>query len=95
MLIYKILRQPEWEQWQSEGLFAGTPLDQSDGYVHCSTQEQVPATVARFFAGADDLVLVTLNAEELGGHVKWEDGFPHVYAALTQEDIVEAAPYPG
>lgn len=95
MLIYKILRPAEWEQWQVEDVFNGTPLDQADGFVHCSTKEQLPGTIGRFFAGEGDLVLVTLDAEELGSHVKWENDFPHVYAALTLEDIVEAAPYEG
>lgn len=93
MLIYKILRPAEWEQWQVEGTFEGTPLDQADGFVHCSTREQVPGTIDRFFNGETGLVLVTLDTDEFGDHVKWENDFPHIYAALTLEDIVEAAPY--
>ena len=93
MLIYKILKPAEWEQWQVEGTFAGSELDQQDGFVHCSTREQVPGTIDRFFEGEDNLVLVTLDADELATHLKWENDFPHVYAALTLEDIVEAAPY--
>lgn len=93
MLIYKILRPGEWDQWQSESLFEGTPLDQQDGYVHCSTREQVPGTIERFFAGVNNLVIVTLDTDEFGDHVKWEDDFPHIYAALSLEDVVEASPY--
>lgn len=93
MHIYKILRPAEWEQWQVEGTFEGTALDQADGFVHCSTREQVPGTIDRFFTGDANLVLVTLDADQLGQHVRWEDDFPHIYAALTQEDIVEATPY--
>lgn len=93
MLIYKILRPAEWEQWQSEDLFDGTPMDQDDGFVHCSALGQVPSTVERFFAPGEPLIIVTLDADQLGSHVKWENDFPHVYAALTLEDIVGAAPY--
>ena len=93
MLIYKILRHAEWEQWQVEGTFAGTPLDQDDGFVHCSTREQVPGTIERFFTGDDSLVLVILDADQFSDHLKWENDFPHIYAAITLEDIVEAEPY--
>lgn len=93
MLIYKILRPAEWEQWQVEGTFEGTPLDQADGFVHCSTREQVPGTIDRFFNSETGLVMVTLDTDEFGDHVKWENDFPHIYGALTLEDVVEATPY--
>jgi uncharacterized protein (DUF952 family) len=93
VLIYKILLPAEWAAFQAAGRFDGSPFDHSSGYVHCSSREQVGATAARFFADEPALVILALDAEVLGGHVRWEQtpdhgSFPHVYAALPINAVV-------
>jgi uncharacterized protein (DUF952 family) len=89
VLIYKILLPDEWARFAEAGRFDGSPLDHESGFIHCSTQEQVSATVRRFFADAGTLVVVALDADALGDAVRWEASFPHVYADLPASAIVE------
>ena len=87
MLIYKILLPAEWAAFEAAGEFAGSEFDRADGFVHCSTRAQAPATAARFFAGVPELVLVALDDAKLDSEVRWEEAsaglFPHVYGPLT------------
>lgn len=99
MLIYKILRAPEWEKFQENGRFDGAEIDLSDGYIHTSTAAQALETAARHFAGAEGLWLLALESESFGAALKWEpsrggDLFPHIYRAVTLDEIVWAKPLP-
>ncbi|SEO11721.1 Uncharacterized conserved protein, DUF952 family [Gemmobacter aquatilis] len=93
MLIYKILRRPEWDAFRAAGETAGAPIDLQDGYIHFSTSVQVVETVAKHFATESDLVLVAVRAEQLGPDLKWEPSrggalFPHLYRRLRLSDVV-------
>jgi uncharacterized protein (DUF952 family) len=87
MLIYKILRGPEWAAFDATGETAGAPIDLADGYIHFSTAAQARETAAKHFAGQADLKLVAVEAAALGAALKWEPSrggalFPHLYAPL-------------
>ncbi|MEZ5751477.1 MAG: DUF952 domain-containing protein [Paracoccaceae bacterium] len=93
MLIYKIFRRPEWDHLVAHGQTDGAPIDIQDGYVHMSTSAQVAETAARHFAGQSDLVLVAIEADDLGDSLKWEPSrggalFPHLYRPLAMTDVV-------
>lgn len=85
--IYKICEAAQWAEAQRTGEFRGSAADFADGYMHFSTAAQVADTAAKHFAGMSGLVLVAVEAEELGGALKWETSrggalFPHLYGAL-------------
>lgn len=93
MLIYKILRRPEWDALSDAGQTAGAPIDIADGYVHFSTVEQVVETAAKHFAGDSDLVLLAVDTDRLGADLRWEPSrggalFPHLYRELRLSDVV-------
>jgi uncharacterized protein (DUF952 family) len=93
MLIFKILRRPEWDSFRAAGRTDGAPVDLADGYIHFSTAAQVAETAARHFAEESDLVLVAIEADTLGEALKWEPSrggalFPHLYRELRMEDVV-------
>ena len=93
MLILKIFRRPEWDQFRSAGETLGAPVDLRDGFIHFSTATQVVETAAKHFATESDLVLVAFNAANLGPALKWEPSrggalFPHLYRTLTLSDVV-------
>lgn len=87
MLIYKVATRAQWQAAETTGTFAGAPIDLRDGYIHFSTAEQLPETLAKHFAGQHDLLLIEVEAEPLGAALRWEVSrggqlFPHLYAAL-------------
>ena len=93
MLIYKILRPAEWQDFEASGVFDGSPDDKRDGFIHCSTAEQAAGTARRYFAGEPRLVVGVLDVDQLGDAVRWEPAsngqmFPHVYRSLTRGELV-------
>lgn len=93
MLIYKIFRSDEWAELQENGETRGAPVDLADGFVHFSTATQAAETAAKHFAGQDGLMLLALEADNLGAALKWEPSrggalFPHLYRVLRMEDVL-------
>ncbi len=98
-LILKIVPAALWRQAEAAGIFAGAPVDLADGFIHFSTPEQVEETAAKHFAGQRDLLLVAVEADALGGALRWEPSrggalFPHLYAPLALADVLWVRPIP-
>lgn len=97
--IYKICPQALWREAEDAGRFTGAPIDHQDGYIHFSTISQVAETASRHFAGQDDLLLITVEADRLGDALRYEpsrggDLFPHLYGPLPLDAVtaVDALP---
>jgi len=90
--IYKILPRRDWAQAQAAGVYEGSEVDRADGFIHFSTAAQAPETAAKHFRGQADLVVLELDAEELGARLKWEPSrggalFPHLYGPLDASRV--------
>jgi uncharacterized protein (DUF952 family) len=95
--IYKICDEASWRAAEAAGQFRGSPIDRSDGFIHFSTAAQLAETAAKHFAGQSGLILVAVEADALGGALKWEPSrggelFPHLYAALPLNAVRWARP---
>ena len=91
-LIYKLCHRADWELPENIHFYSGSAKDRADGFLHFSTAAQLPGTLARYYADADELILVAVDAEALGPALKFEpsrDGmlFPHLYAPLTYDSV--------
>ena len=85
--IYKILPRADWTAAQAAGRYLGSPVDAADGFIHFSTATQAPETAAKHFAGQSDLVVLAVEADDLGEALRWEPSrggqlFPHLYGPL-------------
>jgi len=97
--IYKILPGADWEAAKTRGRFEGSAVDLADGYIHFSTAAQASETARRHFAGQPGLVVLEVEADDLGPALKWEpsrggDLFPHLYAALPANLVRAVRPAP-
>ena len=85
--IYKICPASAWSEAERQGVFRGSPVDVSDGFIHFSTASQVEETARKHFAGQIGLLLIAVDADALGDALKWERSrndelFPHLYGEL-------------
>jgi len=86
-MIYKICPASAWREAERQGVFRGSPVDASDGYIHFSTASQVAETARKHFYGQTGLFLIAVDADVLGDSVRWERSrndelFPHLYGEL-------------
>ena len=91
--IYKILPKVEWDAARAVGAFAGSTVDLADGFIHFSGHDTAQRTVELYFKGQADLMLLTIEADDLGEALKWEasrDGalFPHLFRDLKVDEVI-------
>jgi uncharacterized protein (DUF952 family) len=97
VLIFKIVHVAEWRDAERAREYHGSEKDRADGFLHFSDAKQVPGTLAKYYAGMDDLVLVCVDSERLGTALKFEksrDGalFPHLYGTLAISAVSWSVP---
>ena len=85
MNVYHVCEPDEWVEALAFGAIRNESL-QREGFVHCATDEQLPGVLDRFYAGRDDVVVVTVDLDALGDvDCRWEapahpDGTPNTDA---------------
>ncbi|GAB4408203.1 MAG: DUF952 domain-containing protein [Bacteroidia bacterium] len=92
-LVYHLLKPQDWELALQKGVYAPASLH-TEGFIHCSTQAQVPLSAARFFEGEETLVVLGISEKVLGKTLRWEPAasgelFPHVYGKLPIEWVAD------
>ena len=98
-VIYKIVGARDWQAAVAAGVYAGSPDDRRDGFIHFSTASQAQATADKHFNGQADLVVVAVDAGRLGAALAWETSrggalFPHLHATLDPGMALWVAPLP-
>jgi uncharacterized protein (DUF952 family) len=92
-LIYKICPASAWREAERQGVYRGSADDARDGFIHLSAGQQVAGTLAKYFAGQSDLVLLAIDPERLGERLRWEisrggEPFPHLYGPLDLDHVI-------
>lgn len=92
--IYHIVSRPLWEQ--TTGPYRADSLS-TEGFIHCSGEEQVAWAANRFYTSASDLLVLTIDTGRLTAELRDEDAgngqcFPHIYGPLNQDAVIEARP---
>jgi uncharacterized protein (DUF952 family) len=85
--IYKICSASAWREAERQGVYRGSADDARDRFIHFSTAAQVAETARKHFFGQTALFLVEIDADALGGALRWERSrneelFPHLYGEL-------------
>src|SRR6185436_206645 len=98
--IYHITNAEAWRTAREAGVYRAESLE-TEGFLHCSTEEQVGATATRYFPGATGLVVLCVDVSLLHGEVRYEDTsghgqlFPHIYGPIdlvAVRSVVELTP---
>ena len=98
-IAYKIETRSAWAKAQSAGVYSGSALDVTDGFIHLSAHDQVRATLAMWFKDQPDLILAKIDLTPLGDTVMWEASrggalFPHIYGPIPMSAVQEAIDLP-
>jgi uncharacterized protein (DUF952 family) len=95
--VYKICPEAALQEARKSGRFDGSADDARDGFIHLSVGHQVTGTLAKYFAGQRDLVLLAVDPERLGVQLRWEKSrggelFPHLYGPLDLAHVISVEP---
>ena len=93
-LIYHVTTNQEWSDAVKKGFYIAHSLE-SEGFIHCSKEEQVKGVLERYFSGKTDLVKLIIDTEKLTSVLKYElapsihEEFPHVYGPINLDAVME------
>ncbi|WP_445665024.1 DUF952 domain-containing protein [Fodinibius sp. AD559] len=93
-LLFHITTKDDWKQFNNSGSYEPESLE-SEGFIHCSTGEQVEATANRIFGDKDEILLLVIDATTLHEDIKYEknedtgEKFPHLYSPLNTNAIID------
>ena len=91
--IVHLCTQAAWLAAQETGAYRADSLE-SEGFIHCSSPEQVEAVANHFYRGQEGLVLLRIDPERVAAEIRWEDlyeageEFPHIYGPLETAAVV-------
>ncbi len=98
-MILHITTVAEWTAAQTLGDYRLDTLD-SEGFIHCSTPQQVLGPANALYGGRDDLVLLVIDPARLSSNLVYEDcyeageAFPHIYGPLNLDAVTQVVPFP-
>lgn len=93
MLIYHIVLPETWEQFKDEPFYEAESLA-SEGFIHCSYQNQLPEVLERYYKNVKRVLILHLNPHLLTADLVTEPStdreiYPHVYGKINREAIVD------
>lgn len=95
--LLHICPESDWHGAKARGEYRADSLA-TEGFIHCSTPEQVIGTAGLFFRGRTGLVLLVIDPERVAAEIKYEDAggvfFPHVYGPLELDAVTKVVPFP-
>ena len=97
-LLLHITSRAQWDRARFAGMYRSETLD-TEGFIHCSTRDQVLGVAEKHFRGRDDLVLLCIDSSRVQAPIQYdaiETGarFPHVYGPLNADAVIKTVPFP-
>ena len=92
-MIYHVTTINDWNMAQEKGAYIAPSLF-TEGFIHCSTKQQVQGVLKRYYQGQTNLVLLHINETLLQAELKYENApsvnelFPHVFGSINVNAIV-------
>mgnify|MGYP005861374609 CR=1 FL=1 len=99
--ILHITTRADWEHAQPQGDYAAPSLAE-EGFIHCSTLEQVAGSANRYYAGREDVLLLLIDPMKLTAPLRYEPPkradradqlFPHIYGRLNLDAVTRVIDY--
>lgn len=93
-VIYHLTTLQEWEDAQDQGIYE-PPSYQREGFIHCSTAEQLDGVMKKHFKQHENLVKLVIDPARLISSLRYDkDGeqqpeFPHIYGPLNLEAVTQ------
>jgi uncharacterized protein (DUF952 family) len=95
--IYHITTLEQWQKSMESGVYEADSLA-TEGFIHCSTENQVAGVLERYYKGQTGLVKLTIERSkverplvfELAGSIN--EVFPHIHGPLNLDAVIEVNP---
>ncbi len=92
-VIYHITTNETWAKAKTLGFYKDPSLA-VEGFIHCSTEQQVAGVLERYFSGKTNLVRLAIDTTTLIARLRYElapsvnEYFPHIYGTINLDAVV-------
>jgi len=97
-IIFHITAGKTWRSAAAEGIYRPEALP-IEGFIHCSTRDQVIQVANIRFHGQTGLVLLSIDTDKITAEIVYEnlEGgsqlFPHIYGELNTNAVIRVAEF--
>ncbi|MCP4419007.1 MAG: DUF952 domain-containing protein [Chloroflexi bacterium] len=98
-MILHITTETAWQTAVASGTYHADSLA-SEGFIHCSTIEQLLMPANELFRGQTNLILLKIDPDQLTADLIYEDcyetghKFPHIYGSLNLDAVTGIVAFP-
>ena len=98
-IITHFTHRHDWDNAVESGFYTAPSLE-TQGFIHCSTPEQVTGVADRIARTWDDTVLIWIDEAKVEATITYEnlEGgvalFPHIYGPLSLDAVIGVTPFP-
>ncbi len=91
--IYHVTSAAAWEKAQTDGAYTADSLA-TQGFIHCSTQDQVAGVLDRYYKGQNNLVKLTIEKSKITSPLIFElatsinEVFPHIHGPINIDAVI-------
>ena len=98
MPLLHLCHPEEWERALATGFYRADSLE-AEGFIHCSTPEQIVPTAHRHRAGQHGLLLLVIDPALVRPEIRYEEAkngeaYPHIYGPLNIDAVTAVQPFP-
>ncbi len=92
-IIFHITRREAWDKQQAEGVYRSETFP-TEGFIHCSTSDQVVQVANIRFRGQSGLVLLGIDTKRISANIRYENleggeqMFPHIYGEINIDAVM-------
>lgn len=92
-IIYHVTTKEEWQKAIEQNFYEAASLA-TEGFIHCSTEQQVAGVLLRYFRGKTNLVKLTIATSELKSGLQYDfspsvrESFPHIYGSINIDAVI-------
>lgn len=90
--IFHLANKDDAQALSTTGSYRTDSLD-TEGFIHCCSAEQLPGVIQRYYADAQEVVVLGIDATQLGTELVYENTvggeelFPHIYAEIDKQAV--------
>ena len=91
--IFHIIKADDWKEFQNKEFYFPKSFTE-DGFIHCSTANQIEGVANSNFKGITDLQLLVIDKNKVKAEIRYEgvyEGYfyPHIYGHLEVYAVVK------
>ena len=98
-MILHITTRIQWEKAILLGTYCDSSLE-DEGFIHCSTQQQILRSANNYYHGQSDLLLLCISSSKVEAPIVFEDSYkkgaayPHIYGSLNLDAVIQTFDFP-